>query len=126
MTLDEIMDEAPPLYTYSVNRNETFIIPEDDKLTTDHLFIMIGASLVPKNDDKFYFAVVPKKAFVPTFDKEKEKHTLILQWASRVPAEEARVKITAEIDLAKREIKVKGSGFHYAVIHVYNPHKDLA
>jgi len=117
--LDKIMGEAPPLFVYSANRGENFSIPDSDELSCEHLFILVGASLVPHNDHDFYFAVVPKKAFVVTFDEEKKKDTLIIQWASRSPAEDARVKITGEIDLTKRQIRIKGSGFHYVNIHVY-------
>lgn len=107
---------------YSVGRKKTFIIP--DELDSDCVFILEAASLVPHDGRNFRYAVWPKKQFVPSFDKEKEELDRIVSWASRTPAEEARVKIYVNINIATREIKVTGSGFEYVTIHMYRLNKE--
>lgn len=107
---------------YVVGRKKTFTIP--DELDDKCVFILEAASLVPYDGHNFNYAVWPKKQFVPSFDKEKEESTRIISWASRTPADEARVKIYANIDIETQEIKVTGSGFEYVTIHMYRLNKE--
>lgn len=108
-----------------VKRKVTLVIPEDiGELDKDCVFVLEAASLVPYDGHNFHYALWPKKQFVPSFDKEKEESNRILSWASRTPAEEARVKIYANINIATREIKVTGSGFEYVTIHMYRLDKE--
>lgn len=116
----EKLTDIPVVYT--VGRKKTFKIP--DELDDDCVFVLEAASLVPYDGHNFHYAVWPKKQFVPSFDKEKEETNRIISWASRTPAEEARVKIYANINLETQEIKVTGSGFEYVTIYMYRLNKE--
>lgn len=108
-----------------VKRKELLRLPPDAKdIDDDCVFILEAASLVPFDGMNFHYAVWPKKQFVPSFDKEKEETTRIISWASRAPADEARVKIYADINIETQEIKVTGSGFEYVTIHMYRLYKE--
>lgn len=107
---------------YYVTRKKPFTIP--DKLDENCLFVLVSGSLVAYDGPEFTCAVFPEKEFVPSFDKAKEKTTLINMWASRNPAEDAKIKITAEINLETGEVKVDGTGYQFVVIHMYRLNKE--
>lgn len=108
--------------SYHIGKKKTFLIP--DKVDDDCVFILEAASLAPYDGQNFHYALWPQKQFVPSFDKEKEETTLIVSWASRKPADEARVKIYADINIETQEIKVTGSGFEFVTIHMYRLNKE--
>lgn len=110
---------------YVVPKKRPFTIT--DELDEDCVFVLEGASLIPYDETvhkNICLAVFPQKEFVPSFDKSKEKTTLINMWASRNPAEDAKIKITAEINIKTGDVKVNGSGFEFVIIHMYRLNKD--
>ena len=107
---------------YAVTKKKPFTI--SDELDQDCVFVLESASLVAYDGKDFCCAVFPQKEFVPSFDKEKEKTTLINMWASRTPADDAKIKITAQINIESGEVKVDGKGFEFVVIHMYRLNKE--
>jgi hypothetical protein len=107
---------------YIVSKKKPFIIPDD--LDENCIFVLASCSLVKYSGKDFACAAFPEKEFVPSFDKSKEKTTLINMWASRTPADDAKIKITAQINIETKEITVDGKGFEFVVIHMYRLNKE--
>lgn len=101
---------------YKVSRNKPFTIP--DRLGERFVVALEGVSLVPDDGREFCYVVLPKKFFVPSFDESLKDHIDIVSWASRKPADDARIKIVGEINRKTGVIKVKGSGFEFVNIRI--------
>lgn len=107
---------------YIVSKKKPFII--QDKLDENCVFVLESGSLVKYTGEDFSCAVFPQKEFVPSFDKSKEKTTFINRWASRTPADDAKIKITAQINIETGEVNVDGTGFEFVVINMYRLNKE--